>query len=754
MRRVLAAAALSLGAVAAVLVAVPWLRAFRPADAGVPLVAAALLGLGIGALAGRLTRGRLWLGALVDLTAFVVFGLTVVLRGDGVGVLLDGLVHGPAQLLSVALPLVSPRSLLVAPVALVWLAAALAGECLGRGWRTPLPYAGLLVAFGLGYAATARAGGIGTTHDALLAGALVLTLLLLRAVEVARERGEAEPQRTLPLRPLGLGITSALGVALAAGLVAQSGVFGTVPTQPQRRPAVDLGRPLSPVAFVAGLRPTDASAPGEPVFTVRTDGPSSGYFALASVDYYDGAGWSFSRTFRPSGGVLPGRGSDATVGQHYRIADGPLSGAPWLPVLGDPREVGGVAVNVDADSGMVVPARALRAGDSYTVRSTRPVTGFTSLPATAVPDTTTSAGEVQLPPFARDRLARLVAALAADIGVGPSPAMPFLQALQEHLQRDFALVGAAPSVSPSMSPGGSPAPSSPAPSPSGLPGARAGSAAFADVLASIGGSQRAGTPEQYATLVALVARQLGVPARVVAGFRVQPPDDGARLPAGRYEVTTAQAWTWVEIAVAGSGWVVLDAAPGRYAEARPRPSVAAASPPTPTSTPTPEPLRSQADGGHAVADPSKVPAAEVSTRVLLLVITALVALLAVVGLGGLVLRKPLRARRRRRIDDPRLQLLGAWQEGLDVLAEAGLNGLAPLTGTEVAAATAQRFGADAGVQAGELAALAGTALFSEHAAPDGSQAQGAWRTQRELRRAVRRVLTRRERLRAALRRHR
>ena len=35
---------------------------------------------------------------------------------------------------------------------------------------------------------------------------------------------------------------------------------------------------------------------------------------------------------------------------------------------------------------------------------------------------------------------------------------------------------------------------------------------------------RAATPEQFATFYAVVARYLGVPARLVTGFRVAPPD--------------------------------------------------------------------------------------------------------------------------------------------------------------------------------------------------------------------------------------
>lgn len=774
MRRAAGFALLPLTLAAAVLSALPWLRAFRAEDAALPLVAAALLGVGVGLLVGRFARDRLAVTALIQLGCFGAFAFVVVLRGSGLADLVNGLVRGPAQILTVALPLVSPRSLLIAPAALVWLAGALAGECLGRRWQTLLPDAGFLAAFGLAYAATARAGGFGTVRETLLAGGFVLVLLLLRVAQLTVDDGQndgadigadigADGAGRTGWRPPGAGAAASLAVVTVAALLAQAGVFGSSAAEVQRRPAVDLAQPLSPVAFAASLRPADPADPGRPVFTVRTGAASSGYFALASVDAYDGAGWSFTRSFRPSGGVLPAvddaAAGGATVAQRYLIADGPLAGAPWLPVLERPREVSGVPVNVDAGSGMLVPARALQPGEEYTVRSVQPGALFPALDPTAVPDTTTPAQNVQLPPIVRAKLARLVSVLSAELAMPSTPALPFLQALQQRLRDAYSLTGvpgpaAAPAPAPAPTPNTTPntTPSAaPSAAPSAPAGERAGSAAFADVLASIAGAGRTGTPEQYATFVALVARQLGVPARVVAGFRVQPTDGTDALAPGEYTVTTAEAWTWVEVPIAQLGWVVLDAAPGRYAGPRPQPSVGASTSPLPTPTPTANPLQNRADGGHAVADPSEVPSSHRDAMTLLITALALAGLLVLLLLVALALRKPVRVRRRRRAGDPRARVLGAWQEGLDVLAEAGLQGVAPLTGTEVAAAAAQRFGADAGVRAGELATIAAGALFSEQLPIGSDEASGAWRAERQLRRSVHRSLSRRGRFRAMLR---
>ncbi len=56
---------------------------------------------------------------------------------------------------------------------------------------------------------------------------------------------------------------------------------------------------------------------------------------------------------------------------------------------------------------------------------------------------------------------------------------------------------------------------------------------------------RAATPEQFATFFAVLARYLGVPSRVVTGFRA-PAAAAATgpLPAGDYGLTNRDAWTW------------------------------------------------------------------------------------------------------------------------------------------------------------------------------------------------------------------
>jgi hypothetical protein len=127
-----------------------WLRTFPPSVMAGPLFGACVISVLLPvAVTGLFTR-RLWVTALLDVAVLVLYLLLVVLRDPtGFGELGSGLVHGPSQLLTYALPLVSPRTLLVAPVVLVWVCGAVAGECLGRDWSTVVPYVAWLAGFAL-----------------------------------------------------------------------------------------------------------------------------------------------------------------------------------------------------------------------------------------------------------------------------------------------------------------------------------------------------------------------------------------------------------------------------------------------------------------------------------------------------------------------------------------------------------------------------------------------------------------------------
>jgi hypothetical protein len=757
-----------------VLASTPWLRSFPAYVAGTPIYAAAVLSVLVPLVMLAVRPARLWLGLAVDAAAFAIYTLLVVLQDPyDLSGLVQGLYRGPSQLLTFALPLVSPRSLMVAPVALTWLAGALAGECLARRWYTMLPYAGFLVAFGVAYAGTQRAAssdpGSAQTRETLLATALLVTLLLMRVAQSWNHQDETaettQPDGVLPLRGLVIGAVSTLVVVLVAALVVQNDAFPKRASTPQRVPSVNDSDPLTPLSFVAGLRPRTDTGAGEPVFSVSIDKPIPGYFAIANVDFYDGSGWSFGRTFRPSGGVLPADTDSQlrttyVVVQQYRIASG-LASAPWMPFLYRAQKVTGAAVNIDPSSGMIVPAASLRVGMSYTVQSEISTRSFDQIKAaSARQDTATPPIDSQVPPTMRATLDRLIKAFTTETGTPSTSPVRFLQAMSRDLRSNYALSTAAQ--------GSSTGAHGPSPTPhSSTPGAKtsttslnspagdlAGGTGFADVLASILGTSRNGTPEQFSTLLALVARELGVPARVVTGFRVRPPNGATSLPAAHYNVTTADAWTWVEIPLIGAGWVVLDASPGRFSVSN-QPTETGAPPPSNSAGPTQNGSVTEGPNGHAVAPPGQVSTKSSSSshQVLIVLLIVLGALLLAMVLM-LAVRKPVRAMRRRRASNPRTRLIGAWQESLDLLTEAGLPELATLTNTEIAALTSQHFGAETGAQASTLGAAASAVAFNASTVIAPEQADQAWLQHRKLRTSVRGQLGIRARVAADLRYHR
>ncbi len=768
-RRLVPYALLPLAVVACVLASAPWFRLFPAASFAVPLVGTALLSVLLPVLVIAIGARRVWLTALLDVAGFLFFTALVTLHQPlGFATLWTALLHGPSEILTFALPLSEPRSLMVAPIALCWLGGAVFGECLGRSWRGVAPYATLLLTFGLAYAGSTRGitdAGSARRYDTLLAGGLLLVLLLLRAGQAWLQQDDdadaAQTEGALPLRALGLGALGALVATLVAVLVVQTSPFRGATSVTARTPPLSRSFPITPLSFVAGLRPDRPDAPGQPVFDVTINHPSSRYVALADVNIYDGDGWTFDRQFRPSGGVLaagpdPGaRPRGPAVTQRYRIVGGALTTAPWMPFQYRPQSVTGVAVDVDQSTGMIVPRRELRPAQTYTVRSRVPSTVLGTLPRTALPGTAAPPEDTVLPFEVRSSLDAVISTLEDETQVPRTQPLAFLQALARDFAQNYALSGRTTITrdgqTSSATPSGSPAPS-PTAEASRTVAVRAGGNSFASVLASILGPTHSATPEQFATLITLIARQLNIPARLTTGFRL-PAGRGAVTAAGTYTVTTREAWTWAEVPVRGRGWVVVDGSPSAYSTSRPTPSLSARPTQSPSPTAAPSALLTQAPTpgtGNAAAPPSSVPVARYVTGALIALALLVLVLVPLLFLGGLVVRKRWRLRRRGH-GTPRERLAGAWQETLDMLVESGMPPVSTLTGAEVVAAAEQRYGPEPAAAVRGLAESANRAIFHPGWEPSAADADEAWRAERTLRRHVRGTLDVGERIHARLR---
>jgi transglutaminase-like putative cysteine protease len=79
----------------------------------------------------------------------------------------------------------------------------------------------------------------------------------------------------------------------------------------------------------------------------------------------------------------------------------------------------------------------------------------------------------------------------------------------------------------------------------------------ADALLSFLTQTKAGFCQQYATAMAVLVRELGIPARIAVGYQSGTPQDD-----GSYLVQSKDAHAWVEVKFEGYGWLQFEPTPG------------------------------------------------------------------------------------------------------------------------------------------------------------------------------------------------
>ena len=158
--------------------------------------------------------------------------------------------------------------------------------------------------------------------------------------------------------------------------------------------------------------------------------------------------------------------------------------------------------------------------------------------------------------------------------------------------------------------------------------------------------ERSGYCVHYSSAMAVMARSLGVPARIMVGYapgvRAQP-GPGTSEDEERYRVTTDQLHAWPQVYVDGVGWTEFEPTPGIVdAEG----SDAGGATPAPTSA-APAPLPEVTTAGpapEALDDPAADAAAQAERRetrreVLLVLAGVLVALAVAPGLARIAVRR-------------------------------------------------------------------------------------------------------------------
>ncbi|PFG20777.1 transglutaminase domain-containing protein [Serinibacter salmoneus] len=480
------------------------------------------------------------------------------------------------------------------------------------------------------------------TDRSPLAPAVVGSLLILLVVLWARTI--ARPGRLHAHRPRAM--TAALVIPLALGV----GVALLVPLQPRLvirdhvAPPVDISAWQSPLAqfrSYVGERAEDH------LFTA-TGLPAGTRMRIAVMDTYDGVTWRSSPAaalFRHWGGR-----DESALG-----AAGPVAAAevvevevvlealetPWLPTVGDP-------VDLDATEALA------------------PTIRYNALTGTALSLTGMAPGErlyleTVLPPSLEDadlegldvrgdaledlaEIPEVVGVVAREWTAAATTPAQAARELETRLSGTGYYSDGASALD----------------SPAGH--------GLNRMLALLGADSMVGNDEQYASLMALMARELGLPSRVVMGFTVV---DG--------EVRGQDVTAWVEIAYESAGWVAYDPTPPRSRtpaeqqeqvepDPEPRNTPAAPTAPEPAQPPTQEPVEvPPEDSEQDLLGASGWLAVTVR-------IAAVLGVLLLVSLPLLVILalKARRERRRRRAADPDTRALGAWQQALDLARDLGV----------------------------------------------------------------------------------
>ena len=384
------------------------------------------------------------------------------------------------------------------------------------------------------------------------------------------ERARAKRWRTSDAR-LGWRPAPAVRVALVGLLV----IVVMTPFLPGygAAPLLRTKGPGDRVAFnpFVAIRATLQKQPEATLFSVMTGRPL--YMRLTTLDHYDGDVWEQgnARATEPIGPVpiapyQPGLKS-TLVRQNVIIQA--LAG-PWLPAAYDPVAVSNVDdVKIEPETrALVLPqVGGLAVGAHYQVISSVPELNAADLDKPFSYDRGTFGDYLQLPhvPGAIRSLAERIA------GNKPTPYQKAL-ALQDYLRtftynENVALHHSFKNL--------------------------------VDFLTKV----KEGYCEQFAASMAVMARVLGIPARVAIGFGI-----GDQV-GNQYRITTKEAHAWVEIYFPGSGWVAFEPTPRAGVAQVPayatpgavNPSTPPSVTPTVSTTPGSQPSKASSNPGLATA---------------------------------------------------------------------------------------------------------------------------------------------------------
>lgn len=701
------------------------------------------------ALLGAVFRWPGYVMVLATAGLYLVFGVPLAVPSDALyGVLpsLDGLVAlfsgtalGWKQLLTITLPVGSYQSLLVPAFVLMLLSVMIGHSVALRAKRGDLavlaPAALFVIALALGPERS-------TWPLQLSLGLLTVILAWLawrrwyrrreaiRSLARAGAGGAATTSR--PGSPGFSGVRAILSAGVVLAIAATAGVAASVltpPSGPRKVARSAIVQPFDPLAYpspLSGFRSYEKSPEvGDTMLTV-TGLPSNGRIRIATLDSYNGIVYSV-------GSGQPDAVSGSFTRVPYAFDQSAVRGTQltlqvevgayrgvWVPTLGKLESVefsGSRAASLrDAfyyndNSGTAAVVHPLASGDRYTLKTVQPIQPSPAQLASLKP------GSARVPDL--EAVPESLLTALNDYVSGASGEGSRLVAMIDGLKKNgYISHGVSPNA----------------------PFSRSGHAA--DRITQLLTDQRMiGDQEQYAVTAALMARQLGFPARVVFGFA--PTDVAADGPT---TISGGDISAWIEVDTTQFGWVTIDPNPPVRAipDEKPKDPTQVARPQSPVQPPAQQPLKHETQ-----TPPDSTQESPTDANALLEVIFAVLRIAGWVILAAAVLLSPfltiVAAKRRRSVLRRRAPLAvdrmsGGWQEFEDAVIDHGYRTPPSSTRTEVATVVG-------GMQPLVLASVADRAVFSP-STPNEDEVEQLWRSVQELRVSLDAGLTRWQRIKA------
>ncbi len=662
-----------------------------------------------------------WPAALIIPIGVIVLGalvvapqrrmLVVLPSAEAVSQVLGGSVDGWRELLTVAPPTGATGGLLVPPL-LIGAVGATVGGLLLATRRPALALTGpgaAAVAFALFADVTAEPGLVIAVAATLLVAGLGWVVWI--GGRVARRAERAVAAQLARDRMAGADAARGArrlmvsGAILAAAAVVAGSVAADASTSRATLRAV-VQAPVDPTTFDSPLAlfRSYTKDHADDVQLVVQGLPTGARLRLAALDDYDGRQFRLSDTEGPFVRIGPQRpvpANSAPVQVTVRTQE--YSG-PFLPLPGPIVGLdfqGARADELTADLRYSAAATTgllpggWRPGDSYRVVAGVPAQPTAAQLAAARPQSMPMPAGVALPDLLRSATDRYIA--------GASTPAAQVEAIRAGLAADGFFSHGGPGEQ--RSPAGH-----------GLD----------RLVGMVGSGPMVGDQEQYAALMALLVRSIGIPARVVVGFAPSGSTEGEVDLRGR-DITA-----WVEVPFEGFGWVAFDPTPSpdkpvtdtQERAQTERREVAVEVPPALPQV-QPDTVDTDSADQHPQDAPPPAPAAEDTFMPALLAMlgwTLLVLALFAAPIVAILVIKEHRRRRRRSAVRAADRITGGWQELVDTAVDAGYRPASWQTRSELA-----RGLAGAGVlQLDWLAPAADAAQFSPTPVDD-ERAHRYWR---------------------------